>query len=254
MMNPRRRMGLMPACALAVLSACSSTGHTPVSDYPLMPATDVVAEPEHPEASWGLDAPPEGQSIATWTAAWIDGPASAFATEEEVANYRQLGGAAQREEFIRLFWERRTSPPGGAALPPVDTARRRTQLAEELFGAEGTPGWRTPFIAPHFVEFTYGANDWSLRCGKEWVADGQSAKPDPADDVVESPVSPNTSDRALGSAFTSVSGYKASSDYDPGPPRHTDRFGPGCLDLFEHARASWITSPIETATLGRNSD
>ena len=294
----RLRMALLPATVLVLLSGCSSTGHTPVSDYPLVPPIDLAAEGAMPTSAAGLDEPAEGQSSAAWAATWIDGPAPALATQREVEAYQQLDGTTAQVEFIRGFWQRRTPPPDGASRQAVDTARQRTVLAEELFGGQGIPGWRTPFgralsilgtpalieegtlrsgprtnvterlwarkgdqvlwqyglesaatasreldvfTAPHFVVFTYGTDGWSLRCGDGWIADSQFAGPDPRADVVESPVSPNTSDRALANPFAS-NGTKASSDHDARPPEHVRRFEGACLELFERVRSGWLTS------------
>lgn len=303
----RRCKWLLSAVALAVLPSCSSTGHTPVSDYPLVPPTDLASAAARPDATAALDGPAEGQSAADWTATWIDGPASAFATEEEVGTYQQLDGTGARSEFIRRFWQRRTPPPSSNSQRAVDVASERTLLAEELFGGEGMAGWRTPFgralsilgtpatigegklrsgprtnagerlwarrgdqvlwqygreparaevvahdvfTAPHFVIFLYWVDGWSLRCGDGWIAGSQFPGPDPSADIVESPVSPDTSDRALANPFLNR-GTKASSNYSDGqPPRHVRRFGPACLELFERVRSGWLTSALSPGPAG----
>lgn len=93
----------------------------------------------------GLDTPLSGQSLSSWTAAWIEGPVSSIATHEEFDMYGRLDSNAGRAEFIRLFWERRNPEIEANYNESLLEFDRRLAVANELFSTEITPGWRSVF-------------------------------------------------------------------------------------------------------------
>lgn len=93
----------------------------------------------------GLAGPAEGESLAQWTARWLDGPVSLLATSEEREVYASLGSTAQRLQFIRLFWERRDPTPRGPRNEYLDTYAERLAYAEREFANPREPGWSTIF-------------------------------------------------------------------------------------------------------------
>ncbi len=140
----RNATRLSAAALLCALVGCSSGRYQPVS-YPLVPPSDYALRSQRLEPAEGLDEPRVNQSVATWTASWLEGPVSLIATPGEVETYRRLSGDAQRAEFIELFWRRRDPQPDEAHNEYLGDFNRRVTVSTDLFATDGHPGWRTPF-------------------------------------------------------------------------------------------------------------
>ncbi len=97
-----------------------------------------------------LIGPNEGETLASWTGRWLDGPVRYITTDEEQDIYGALASTTQRLQFIRMFWERRDPSPRGPENEYLEEFVRRVVYAEEEFGdgqfGDGNnPGWATPF-------------------------------------------------------------------------------------------------------------
>ena len=148
--------------SLLITVGCASAATVPLASYPLIPAAP-SAELEVPEAeadaeAFGLAAPLPGQDLASWTATWLDGPVSVIATREEQGTYGRLDTAAQRAQFVELFWVRRDPDLQSANNSYLRRFARGVVAAERLYGGETAPGWQTAFGMTLLV---FGAPDRS---------------------------------------------------------------------------------------------
>jgi GWxTD domain-containing protein len=73
---------------------------------------------------------------------WLDEDVVYIITDTERQTFQQLSSDAEREEFIRQFWARRSPIPGQAENPFKEEHYRRIGYANERFGT-GIPGWKT---------------------------------------------------------------------------------------------------------------
>ena len=120
----------------------------------------------------GLAGPVEGESIADWTARWLEGPVSLIATDEEQEIFDDLDTTQERLQFIRLFWERRDPLLRGPRNEYLDEFERRLTYAVENFESRREPAWKTSFgqVVMHF-----GPPDRTRREGS--YPDGLSSRP-----------------------------------------------------------------------------
>lgn len=93
----------------------------------------------------GLAGPSEEESIADWTARWMEGPVALIATSEEKKMYGRLGSTREQLQFIRLFWERRDTQYRGPRNEFLDEFESRLTYAEEKFTTSREAGWKTVF-------------------------------------------------------------------------------------------------------------
>lgn len=110
----------------------------------MLPAGAALAQSEAAPAE-GLAGPTEGESIADWTARWMDGPVSLVATTEEKELYGELQSTREQLQFIRLFWERRDTQYRGPRNEFLDDFEGRLAYAEEEFSTSRDAGWKTVF-------------------------------------------------------------------------------------------------------------
>jgi GWxTD domain-containing protein len=96
-------------------------------------------------AAQGLAGPTEEESLADWTARWMEGPVSLIATTEERKLYGALASTREQLQFIRLFWERRDTQYRGARNEFLDEFESRLTYAEEEFTTSREAGWETVF-------------------------------------------------------------------------------------------------------------
>lgn len=127
---------LRAAVVLAVLMLIS----TPI----LGPVADAAAAAASPGQNEFL-RPAEGETLADWTARWMEGPVQYIATEEERELWESLESTQERLQFIRLFWERRDPRVRGRDNEFLQEFERRVAYAEEEFGSGDRPGWQTLF-------------------------------------------------------------------------------------------------------------
>lgn len=64
-------------------------------------------------------------------------------SEEEKATFKTLRTSAEKEEFLRNFWERRDPTPGTPANEYREEHYRRLEAVRQQFAHEGIPAWRT---------------------------------------------------------------------------------------------------------------
>jgi GWxTD domain-containing protein len=73
---------------------------------------------------------------------WLQDVRLLILPEEEEA-FRALTDPADRTEFQRIFWARRSSDPRGAKADPPDAVRKARARADERFGGSWGKGYRT---------------------------------------------------------------------------------------------------------------
>ena len=105
----------------------------------------IAAAQDGDRPTQGLAGPTEDESIADWTARWMDGPVSLVATPEEKQRYGRLASAREQLQFIRLFWERRDTQFRGPRNEFLDEFEKRLMYAEEEFSSSREAGWETVF-------------------------------------------------------------------------------------------------------------
>jgi len=110
----------------------------------LLPAAGAAAQAGDVPAQ-GLAGPTGDESIADWTARWMEGPVSLVATREERKLYGELGSTREQLQFIRLFWERRDTQYRGPRNEFLDEFESRLTFAEEEFTTSREAGWETVF-------------------------------------------------------------------------------------------------------------
>ena len=110
----------------------------------LVPAGAASAQPGDTSAH-GLSGPTADESIADWTARWMDGPVALVATNEEKKLYGALGSTREQLLFIRLFWERRDTQYRGPRNEFLDEFESRLAYAEDEFSSSRKAGWETVF-------------------------------------------------------------------------------------------------------------
>lgn len=93
----------------------------------------------------GLSGPASDESLAAWTARWMEGPVGSLATSEEKALYGELGNTTERLQFIRLFWERRDPTPRGPENEFLNEFAERVQFANSEYTTSREAGWETAF-------------------------------------------------------------------------------------------------------------
>jgi len=141
----RQALWRTPAMLLLFAAVgCSSGRYQPVS-YPLVPPSDYGMRSQRLQPVEGLDEPAATETVAVWTASWMDGPVSLIATDDESETYRELSTEAERTEFIELFWQRRDPEPKEVHNEYLQDFNRRVTVAADLFAVDTEPGWRTPF-------------------------------------------------------------------------------------------------------------
>lgn len=111
-------------------------------------------------AQQGLSGPGEGETLASWTQRWMDGPAGVLATNDEKEFFAALSSTQERIEFIRLFWERRDPTPLGPRNEFLDELAARLEFVEGQFADDAEPGWKTVFGQ---VVLLYGIPDRTRR-------------------------------------------------------------------------------------------
>ena len=119
-----------------------------------------------------LSGPADGESIADWTARWLEGPVSLIATGDEQETFNALGTTQERLQFIRLFWERRDPLLRGPRNEYLDEFERRLTYTMENFESRREAAWKTAFgqMVMHF-----GPPDRTRREGS--YPDGLSTRP-----------------------------------------------------------------------------
>lgn len=125
-----------------------------------------------PASAQGLTGPADGESIADWTARWLDGPVSLIATGDEQEMFGALETTQERLQFIRLFWERRDPLLRGPRNEYLDEFERRLTYAMDNFESRREPAWKTDLgqMVMHF-----GPPDRTRREGN--YPDGLSTRP-----------------------------------------------------------------------------
>lgn len=75
---------------------------------------------------------------------WLNEDVVYIIDDAERAAFAKLTTGAERDEFIRQFWQRRNPTPNSSKNPFKDEHYRRIAFANEhLRTASGEPGWRT---------------------------------------------------------------------------------------------------------------
>jgi len=92
-----------------------------------------------------LLGPEAGETLGEWTARWMEGPVRTIASREEIELYEALETTQERLRFIRLFWESRDPRIRGPVNEFREEFEARVAYANENFGDEERPGWKTPF-------------------------------------------------------------------------------------------------------------
>jgi GWxTD domain-containing protein len=74
---------------------------------------------------------------------WREGPVRYLLSKDEDDAYRALGTAAERADFIRVFWARRDPDPSTPENEYRILFYRRVAEADRLFTESTKPGWKT---------------------------------------------------------------------------------------------------------------
>ena len=102
---------------------------------------------------------------------WLEGPVSYIITPGERAAYEKLPTEAERDQFIKQFWERRNPNPGSKTNAFRAEFYRRINYADAHFGV-GYPGWKSDRghlyilygppdeIESHPADSPHGYEDW----------------------------------------------------------------------------------------------
>ena len=124
---------------------CAMVPVETITPYKMVPAADFSSAPPATGLAPDLIGPAASAAEEDWTARWLAGPVSAIATQDEFDRYLRLGGKLEREEFIRLFWERRDPELDAQHNESLQEFSRRVAVANALFGTAHEPGWKSVF-------------------------------------------------------------------------------------------------------------
>lgn len=74
---------------------------------------------------------------------WLHEDVAYLVSDAERFSFLSLRSGPEREQFIEQFWQRRDPTPGTPANEFKQEHYRRIKYANERFGLDGKPGWRT---------------------------------------------------------------------------------------------------------------
>ena len=74
---------------------------------------------------------------------WLNEDVRWLITDQERANFKKLSDDKQRDQFVEVFWERRTPVPNTPQNSLKEEHYRRTAYANEHFAAGAVAGWKT---------------------------------------------------------------------------------------------------------------
>jgi GWxTD domain-containing protein len=83
------------------------------------------------------------QGLPTKYQQWLDEDVVWIITPEERAAFSQLNHDAERDEFMKQFWERRNPTPNSSENKAKDVHYQRIKFANAHFATASTPGWKT---------------------------------------------------------------------------------------------------------------
>jgi GWxTD domain-containing protein len=88
-------------------------------------------------------APPQAAELETPYKKWLNQDVIYIITAEERAAFNRLQTDEERQMFILQFWLRRDRTPGTDENEVREEHYRRIAYANENFGSNGAPGWKT---------------------------------------------------------------------------------------------------------------
>jgi GWxTD domain-containing protein len=105
-------------------------------------ATAAVAMALWPQAQRGFSAAQRLPRAIDLYKNWLEGPVRYIIRPRERAAFERLTSNAEREMFIKQFWERRNPNPGRKTNAFKEEFYRRVAFADSHF-AVGHPGWKS---------------------------------------------------------------------------------------------------------------
>ncbi|HEX5413438.1 MAG TPA: GWxTD domain-containing protein [Terriglobia bacterium] len=121
---------------------CLKVSGTPVLAVVILIATTAVAMAILPQTQSAFNASRLLPRAIDLYKNWLEGPVSYIINPRESVAFESLTSNAEREMFLRQFWERRNPSPGGRTNAFKEEFFRRVDYADAHFAA-GYPGWKS---------------------------------------------------------------------------------------------------------------
>jgi len=125
------------------LAAWQSPTQSAPAILPLIPvASAPLIEPPPLLIAQAQTAPAASPATSPYQK-WFNEEVPYIITDRERADFKSLQTDAEREQFIKAFWERRNPTPGTARNEYQEEHYRRIAYANDRFGVKALPGWKT---------------------------------------------------------------------------------------------------------------